>query len=76
MCAGVTSHRMGDAVFGLAPGCIGHSVVVPQQLVVPMPPGLSFQEASTTPTVYITVQAAFQQGAHFRPGTKVSRLLS
>ena len=58
-------------MLGLAPGCIGQSVVVPRDLMVPMPPQLSFQEAATTPTVYITVQTAFQQGAHFKPGTKV-----
>ena len=58
-------------MLGLAPGCLGHSVVVPAQLMVPMPPCLSFQEAATTPTVYITVQAAFQQGVHFHAGTKV-----
>ena len=71
-CAGVDGHRIGDAVMGLAPGCLGHSVVVPAQLLVAMPPRLGFQEACTTPTVYITVQAAFLQGAHLRPGTKAS----
>ena len=56
---------------GLAPGCIGQAVVVAVQLMVPMPPQLSFQEAATAPTVYVTVQTAFQQGSHFQPGTKV-----
>ena len=74
--AGESQHRIGDEVLGLAPGCIGQSVVVPRDLMVPMPPQLSFQEAATTPTVYITVQTAFQQGAHFKPGTKVGRACS
>ena len=58
---------------GLAPGCIGQSVIVPADLMVPMPGQLSFQEAATTPTVYVTVQTAFQHGSHFESGTKVGR---
>ena len=44
----------GDAVFGLAHGCLGTAVVSPAAMLAPMPAVLSFQEAATTPTVFIT----------------------
>lgn len=56
--AGVTGLRVGDTVFGLAPGCFGPSVVLPADLMVPKPPGLSFTQAATLPTVFVTVFAA------------------
>lgn len=59
----------GDAVFGLAPGCLGPNVCVPASLVVLKPENLSYQAAATTPTVYITVFTAFQQGEPLQPGT-------
>ena len=34
-------------------------MVLPAGLMVPMPPGLSFVEAATLPTVFVTVYAAF-----------------
>ena len=49
-------------MFGLAPGCLGPCVYVPAGLLAPKPPHLSFAAAATTPTVYTTVLAAFQQG--------------
>lgn len=61
----------GDAVFGLAPGCLGHSVYAPAGLLAPMPRSLSFEAAATTPTVYVTVFTAFQQGRDMGPGTRV-----
>ena len=57
--AGVQNVKVGDAVFGLAPGCFGPAVVLPAELMVSMPPGLSFMEAATLPTVFVTVYAAF-----------------
>lgn len=55
---GVEHLKIGDAVFGLAPGCFGPSVVLPGNLMVPMPPGLAFVDAATLPTVFVTVYAA------------------
>lgn len=63
---------VGDEVFGIAPGCFGPSVVVPEQLMVPKPPTISFEEAATTPTVYVTVYAAFGDLSTFNPSTKAS----
>lgn len=42
---------VGDAVFGLAHGCLGTRVVGPAAMLAPMPPHLAFHEAATVPTV-------------------------
>lgn len=72
MYVGVKSFVVGDEVFGVAPGCLGLSVVVPQQLVVHKPPSISFEEAATTPTVYVTVYSAFEGIAAMTSSTKAS----
>lgn len=62
---GVTSLRVGDAVFGLAHGCLGTAVTGPASLLTTMPHHLTFSEAATVPTVFITVAAALgTAGAH------------
>ena len=53
---------MGDAVFGVAPGCLGEAVVGPAQLLALLPPSVSFVDAATLPTTYATVLAAFDGG--------------
>ena len=39
--------------------------------VVPVPANLSFEEAATCPTVFITVDSAFRQAAAVQPGERV-----
>ena len=39
--------------------------------VVPMPTNLGFEEAASTPTVFITVDCAFRQSAAVQPGDRV-----
>ena len=56
--AGVTGLRAGDSVFGIAPGCLGAAVIVPADIMVPLPPHLGFAAAASAPTVYCTVHAA------------------
>lgn len=55
---GVTRLRVGDRVFGIAPGCLGSSVLVHEDLMVPLPAHVSFSEGATTPIVFCTVFAA------------------
>ena len=59
----------GDDVFGLAPGCLGPTVLVPASLVVPMPSNITYEAAATTPTVYTTVLIAFQNVRNMGPDT-------
>ena len=61
----------GDAVFGLAGGCLGSHVIVSNHTVVPMPANISFSEASTMPTVFVTVDTALNRIARIRSGDKV-----
>jgi NADPH:quinone reductase-like Zn-dependent oxidoreductase len=49
---------VGDAVFGIAPGCLGSAVIVLADLMVALPPHISFEAAASVPTVYCTVHAA------------------
>ena len=63
-------YAIGDEVFGVAPGCFGAAVVAPAQLLVHKPPGISFVEAATTPTTYVTVYSAFGGLTALAPGTK------
>ena len=62
---------MGDAVFGVAPGCLGEAVVGPAQLLAPLPPSVSFANAATIPTTYATVLAAFNGSTALRKGCTV-----
>ena len=47
-------YRVGDAVFGQATGCLGSAVLCNARTVVAMPPGLTFAEAATVPTAFLT----------------------
>lgn len=62
---------IGEGVFGFAPGCFGNDVVVPAQLMVPMPSDVSFEDAATTPTCFVTVYTAFE-ALHVTADDKVS----
>ncbi len=61
----------GDAVFGLAHGCLGTVVVSPAATLAPMPATLTFNEAATVPTVFITVEMALEKAAGMKPGERV-----
>ncbi|KFM27283.1 Erythronolide synthase, modules 1 and 2 [Auxenochlorella protothecoides] len=63
--------RPGDRVFGLAPGCLGHSVRVLADLVAPLPPSVSYQTGAALPTVFITAMLALQQAASCGPHSRV-----
>lgn len=63
--------KRGDAVFGLAHGCLGTAVSGPAAMVVQMPSNLSFVEAATIPTVFTTVHIAFDASANLQKGEKV-----
>jgi NADPH:quinone reductase-like Zn-dependent oxidoreductase len=51
----------GDSVFGLAAGSLGSHVIASAQTLVPMPASVSFEEAATMPTVFITVDTALKR---------------
>jgi len=79
-CAGIVTRipegaelpfSVGDAVFGLAAGSLGSYVVASPHTLVPLPKGMSFEKASTMPTVFITVDTALVQLAAVQPEERV-----
>ena len=69
--AGVTNLQPGMAVFGLAGGSLGSHVQASAQTLVPMPASLSFEQAATTPTAFLTVDTAFNAAAACKPRDRV-----
>ena len=55
--------RVGDAVFGQAAGCLGSAVLTCGHTLVPMPPTVTFAEASTVPTVFLTAHSCLHDEA-------------
>jgi NADPH:quinone reductase-like Zn-dependent oxidoreductase len=66
-----SSLRPGQAVFGLTVGALGTAVTCPAETVVAMPPCLSFEAASSMPTVFITAQMAMGAVTGLRLGERV-----
>lgn len=57
-----TALPAGDSVFGYAPGCIGYSACTNATVMALKPTAISYEEAATVPTVFLTVLAAFGEG--------------
>ncbi|MEV6558506.1 SDR family NAD(P)-dependent oxidoreductase [Nocardia sp. NPDC051756] len=68
--ADVTTLAPGDRVMGLL-GPIASTAIVDHRLVVPIPAGLSFAEAATTPAVFLTVYLALRDLARLVPGERL-----
>lgn len=58
-------------MFGLAHGCLGTVVISPSATLSSMPSVLSFNEAATVPTVFITVEMALEKAAGLKPSDRV-----
>ena len=63
--------RAGDAVFGLAAGCLATHVVTPWSTMVRMPACVSFEAAAACPTVFSTVDLALDRAAGVRSWDRV-----
>jgi len=69
---GVTSLRVGDrAIVFTFTGCYADRITVPADRAVPMPEGLSFEEAAALPVNYMTAYQALTFMAHLRPGERI-----
>ena len=66
-----SGHVPGSYVFGQASGSLGSHVYAPAERLVPMPKNLDFEEAATTPTVFITGDMALNSSAQVVPGDRV-----
>jgi myxalamid-type polyketide synthase MxaB len=70
--AGVASVRVGDAVVAVAAvGSLGQFVTVPAAFVIAKPQVLSFAEATTIPTAFLTAYYGLHHLAKLKPGERV-----
>ena len=56
-------------MFGQVAGSLASHVVADSQLLVPMPPVVTFEQAATMPTVFMTADMAFNHAMDMTPGT-------
>lgn len=69
---GVTRHQEGDAVCALLPGGgYAQYAAVPEVLAMPVPRGLSFEEAAALPEVFLTAFQALHWIARLEAGERV-----
>ncbi len=63
--------RVGDAVFGQAAGCLGSAVICNGHALVAKPPAVSFMEAATIPTVFLTAYSCLHDEAAICANSRV-----
>ena len=68
---GVTHVKPGDKVFGLAVFGLATHTLARGADVLPLPPGLTYEEAATMPVVFMTAWHALKNVARLRAGDKV-----
>ena len=70
--AGVTDFNIGDAVIAVAaPGCFGSFVTVAAEFVIAKPDFLSFTEAATIPTTFLTAYYGLYHLAQIQAGDRL-----
>ncbi|KAL8656993.1 MAG: hypothetical protein Q9226_002364 [Calogaya cf. arnoldii] len=67
----VTNVKVGDAVFGAAPGNFGNYVRVPGRSMQKMKPSDRFEDVASMPVVFMTAIYAFNHLAHLQKGETV-----
>ncbi len=68
---GVTGLEVGQAVVSFAPGSLGSHVVTEAAFVVPVSRGLSMEDASSVPSVFMTAWYALHHLARLREGERI-----
>lgn len=69
--ANVTDLKIGDRVFGIAPGAFASQVQVPRDFLVATPNGLSDVEAAAMPLVFVTAYHALVEVGRLARGQRV-----
>lgn len=67
----VTNFKIGDAVVGMSPACFRSHVNVPQEAIFRKPDSISYTEAATLPTVYLTAYYGICTLARMRKGESI-----
>jgi myxalamid-type polyketide synthase MxaB len=68
---GVEGMSVGDEVIALCSNCYSGYVTAAAQTVVPKPSGLTFEQAATIPTVFVTNWFALHHLARLSPGERL-----
>jgi myxalamid-type polyketide synthase MxaB len=68
---GVQDFQIGDAVVAIAPGSFSQYVTVSASLVVPKPHHLSFEEAATIPSAFLTAYYTLHHLSKIKQGDRV-----
>lgn len=68
---GVAGVSPGDRVMGRAPASYAEFVVVDQRELMPVPAGLSWEEAAAIPNVFVTAHDAIVTNGRLQPGESV-----
>lgn len=68
---GVTHLHVGQAVMASAASSFATHVTLRADFVVPKPPGLSFEQAATIPSVFMTIYWALHHVARLRRGERI-----
>ncbi len=73
LCTGekVTTLQAGDRVAGMAPRCFASHTTVDARMTFPVPPGVSFEQAATLPTVFLTAYYAIEHLARACEGESI-----
>ena len=67
----VTDYKIGDRVFGIAPGSFSDFTVTKENLLGKIPRNLTFEEAATIPITFLTTYYGLVELAKIRKGDKV-----
>ena len=67
----VKDYKVGDKVFGIAPGSFAKYVVTRASLIGKIPENLTFEESSTIPITFLTAYYALVKLANVKKGDKV-----
>ncbi|MCH7225867.1 SDR family NAD(P)-dependent oxidoreductase [Haloferula sp. A504] len=68
---GVKDWKVGDRVISLGAGCFGSHLTVPAPLLLPVPDGMTFEEACTLPVAFMTSVYSLVEMAKIREGETV-----
>ncbi len=69
--SGVTGLQAGDRVLAFASSCFGSHVTTAAKSVVKMPDGMTFPQAATVPTVFLTAWYGLDYLARLEPGETI-----
>lgn len=67
----VNKLKVGDKIIAIASGSFSNYVTVDANLVIPKPTSLSFTEAATIPTAFLTAYYCLHHLAEIKPGDKI-----